>query len=125
VITDDELLAACRSAGKPGTESHRKACRLYRQSVIEYQAATRQGQREHAARAALYLFIALLATEAIGAGWLGYTGCGTHDGYAVHARDKTLACPACLRAESEYSGSRRRARKQAAAEREQAWTEAA
>jgi len=114
VITDGELLAACRSAGIPGSDSHRAACRLYRRSVAEYQAQTLQGQRDHAARAALYLLIALVATEAIGAGWLDYTGCGTHDGYDKHARDKTLACPACLRAESEYSGGRRRARRQAA-----------
>lgn len=113
MITDAELLAACRSAGEPGSESHRAACRLYRRSVLEYQAQTRQGQREHAAR---YLLIAVIATEAIGAGWLDYTGCGTHDGYDRHARDKTLACTACLRAESEYSGGRRRARKLAAAQ---------
>jgi hypothetical protein len=116
VITDGELLAACRSAGEPGTESHRAACRLYRRSVLEYQAQTRQGQREYASRAALYLLIAVIATEAIGAGWLDYTGCGTHDGYDKHARDKTLPCTACLRAESEYSGGRRRARKLAAAQ---------
>lgn len=114
MITDEELLAACRSAGMPGSESHREACRLYRRSVLEYQAQTRQGQREYAVRASLYLLIGLVATEAIGAGWLDYTGCGTHDGYDKHARDKTLACPACLRAESEYSGGRRRARRQAA-----------
>jgi len=98
----------------PGSESHRDACRLYRRSVLEYQAQTAQGRRGHAARAALCLLIALVATEAIGAGWLDSTGCGTHDGYSKHAYDKTLACPACLRAESEYSGGRRRARKMAA-----------
>lgn len=110
MITDEELLSACRSAGTPGSDSHRAACRLYRRSVLEYQAQTRQGQREQAARVALYLQVALIATAAIGAGWLDYTGCGTHDGYQKHAYDKTLACPACLRAESEYSGGRRRAR---------------
>jgi hypothetical protein len=113
VISDDELLAACRSAGKPGSESHREACRLYRRSVLEYQAQTRQGQRDQAVRAALALLTALLATAAIDAGWLDYTGCGTHTGYVEHYHAGTLACTPCLVAERDYSRERKRAQKRA------------
>jgi hypothetical protein len=123
VITDDELLAAVRSAGEPGSESHREACRLYRRSVLEYQAQTAQGWRGHAARAALRLLIALAATEAIGAGWLDCHGCGTHDGYNKHTAGKTMACGACLAGERAYSRERKRA--QARARDGQAWRAAA
>lgn len=67
--------------------------------------------------------IELIAEAAGEAGWLG--GCGTHNGYNQHARDKDPACPACLEAEAEYSLERKRAQKQARAERGQAWTAAA
>jgi hypothetical protein len=118
VITDDELLAAVRSAGAPGTESHRKACRLYRRSVLEWRA--RSG---YAPRAALRQFIALLTAQAADAGWFDYTGCGTHDGYNKHAYDRAPACAACLEAEREYSRDRKRA--QVRAKNEQAWQAAA
>jgi hypothetical protein len=125
VITDEELLAACLSAGVPGSDSHRAACRLYRRSVLEYQAQTRQGQREQAARAALRLQVALIATAAIEEGWLDCSGCGTHAGYARHVSEGRLACPACLKAESGYSGGRKRERRQARERFEQAHQEAA
>jgi hypothetical protein len=52
VITDDELLAACRSAGEPGSESHRLACRLYRRAALEWKAGHAGWRREYALRAA-------------------------------------------------------------------------
>jgi hypothetical protein len=125
VITDEELLSACRSAGTPGSDSHRAACRLYRQSVLEYRARTSQGRRGQADRAALRLQVALIATAAIEEGWLDCAGCGTHAGYARHASEGSLACPACLKAESGYSGGRKRERRQARERFEQAHQEAA
>lgn len=52
MITGDELLAAARSAGEPGSESHRLACRLYRRSVIEWKAGHAEWRRQYAERAA-------------------------------------------------------------------------
>jgi hypothetical protein len=112
LIADAELLAAVRAAGEPGTESHRLACRLYRRSVLEWKAGTVRARREREARTVLSRSIALLAAAAAGAGWLDYTGCGTHDGYNKHAYEKTPACPACLEAERGYSRDRKRAKAQ-------------
>jgi hypothetical protein len=120
MVTADELLAAVRSAGEPGSESHREACRLYRRSVLERQAGTRQCQRDQAVRAALYLLTALLATAAIDAGWFDHTGCGTHEGYNKHAYDKTPACTDCEDGERVYSREAKRAQKRARTERQQA-----
>lgn len=124
MVTDDQLLAAVRSAGEPGTESHRLACRVYRRAVLEWKAGTAQARREDAARAALCQYIALLAAAAAVAGWLDERGgCGTHGGYNRHAREKTLACPACLEAERRYSRARKRVQRRAKAE--DRWRQAA
>ena len=122
MITDAELLAAVRAAGPPGSESHRLACRLYRRSVLEWQAdAGRQAER--ATRAMCALLVAVLAEAARSAGWL--SECGTHNGYNQHAYDKTRACDACLKAEREYSRERRRAQRLARAQGKRALREAA
>jgi hypothetical protein len=108
LISDDELLAACRSAGEPGTESHRAACRLYRRSVIEWRAGHAQWREEYADRAGLGLAVALLTEAAEDAGWL--IRCGTHPGYQKHIRDKTEVCPECREAARVHDRNRGRVR---------------
>ena len=120
MITDDELLAACRAAGEPGTESHRQACRLYRRSVLEWRAGA---ARSRQGRPDLYELVALTADVAAAAGWLDDCGCGTHNGHHRHVREGTPVCPACAEAERGYAREWKRARRRAAAER--AWAEAA
>lgn len=122
MISDDELLAACLAAGEPGTESHRRACRLYRQSVIEWRAGHAGWRRERESRAVVGILVALLAEAAGEAGW--GDGCGTYRGYRRHIRAKTLVCPRCNRAMLEYKRERRRVRKLAAQD-QQALREAA
>jgi hypothetical protein len=121
VIADAELLAACRSAGEPGSESHRLACRLYRQSVLEFQAGSAGWQAERWWRATVGQQVALIAEAAREAGLLG--DCGTLRGYKRHVREKTLACLRCRQAEREYRRERYRARKAAA--HGEPWQEAA
>jgi hypothetical protein len=108
VITDEELLAACRAAGEPGTESHRLACRLYRRSVIEWRAGHAEWRAEYADRAGLGLAVALLTEAAEDAGWL--IRCGTHRGYQLHIREKTEVCPECRAAERVADRGRDRVR---------------
>jgi len=108
VITDDELLAACRSAGEPGTESHREACRLYRRSVLEWKAGHAEWREGYADRAGLGWLIAEIAEAAGEAGWL--IRCGTQGGYSLHIRQKTEVCPECREAEREYDRNRDRVR---------------
>ena len=122
MISDEELLAACRSAGEPGSLSHRDACRLYRRSVLEWQEGHAGWQAERALRATVVLQVALLAEAAGEAGWLG--NCGEYRGYNRHLREKTLVCPRCEQAMQEYQGERYRARA-AASRGGQSWQEAA
>jgi hypothetical protein len=121
VITDEELLDAVRSAGEPGSESHRAACRLYRRSVLEWQAGHAGWQEARTARAAVGLQVALLAQAAGEAGLLG--DCGTYGGYGRHLRERTLVCRPCEQAMREYKGRLYQAR--AAAPEEREWLQAA
>jgi len=100
MITDDELLAAVRSAGEPGSESHRRACQAYRRSVAEWQAASPAWQAEREALAGLARRIAEIAEAAREAGMLD--DCGTYRGYNRHLREKTLVCGPCESAMREY-----------------------
>lgn len=108
MVTDEELLAACLSAGEPGTESHRRACRLYRKSVLEWQAAHEEWREEYANRTGLGLAIALITEAADSAGW--FIKCGTPGGYSLHIRHKTPVCPECREAHREYDRNRVRLR---------------
>ena len=119
MVTDDELLAAVRSAGPPGTESHREACRLYRQSVTEWRAGHVRWREGYAARASARLSDAI----AEAAGRRG--PCGSHYGYNRHRDKKTPVCPRCEVAERAYQRTRKRAQRRAKAERAWAWAEAA
>ena len=49
-VSDADLLAACRIAGNPGTESHTLASRTYRRSVLQWRAADARWRRERARR---------------------------------------------------------------------------
>ena len=117
MITDEELLAACRSAGEPGSASHRAACRLYRRSVLEWRAGHASGREAHIPAAVmLRQLVTLCGRTAEEAGWLApdTTGsCGSHSGYVLHSRYKTPVCTACEEAERAYSRSfkRKRARR--------------
>ncbi len=124
MISDGELLAACLSAGEPGTESHRLACRLYRRSVLEWQAGHAGWEAERARRAVLAGVarqVRLLAEAAGEAGLLG--DCGTHGGYNRHCRERTLICRPCRAAEQEYRDQWYRALK--ATQDARAWQAAA
>lgn len=107
MVTDDELLAAVCAAGEPGSESHRLACRLYRRSVIEWQAGHAEWRQEYTARAVAAL-VAEAAEAADEAGWI--IRCGSHQGYQLHIRNKTQVCPPCREAEREHDRSRERVR---------------
>ena len=68
MITDDELLAACRAAGEPGMESHRLACRVYRRAAAEWQARDLAWRRDRAAM--VERVIGEKLREAASAAWL-------------------------------------------------------
>lgn len=105
---DEELLAACLSAGPPGSLSHREACRLYRRSVLEWRAGRKQWREEYENRVGLGLLVALVADAADDAGW--FIRCGTQGGYAQHIRRKTPVCTECREAGREYDRNRQRVR---------------
>lgn len=108
MITDGELLEACRSAGLPGSPSHREACRLYRVALAEW--LERDRAWKEAAEAACQL-----------------PGCGTRDGYREHRKMRTRTCRACRKAWAAYVSERKAERERrrlavtsAAVRREQA-----
>jgi hypothetical protein len=127
VITDEELLAACRSAGEPGTESHRRACRLYRRSVIEWQSGDAGWRAECMVRDAVSQLAAVLArgmeSEALESARRRPQAarCGTSGGWKRHRREGTPTCPACR----EYERERTRARTRSAVPEGQEWAAAA
>ena len=112
MITDDELLAACREAGEPGTESHRLACRLYRRSVLEWQAGHVRWRREYARRAAARGHLELVTAPAPVLP-PGACPCGREYDH-VDAEGKRR-CSECRRRQAREAMARYRARKKAAA----------
>jgi hypothetical protein len=122
VISDDDLLAACRSAGKPGSDSHREACRLYRRSVLEYQAQSPAWQAERewrdylrGQRDALRRLVILVARTVEARALRDAAECGSRSGYHRHLREKTVICLRCRMANRGYDTPRKRAERLAAA----------
>jgi hypothetical protein len=115
VIADDELLAACRSAGEPGTESHRLACRLYRRSVIEWRAQSPAWQAELERRDALRRLVILVARTAEARALRDAARCGSRSGFHRHLREGTVTCRRCRMANRDYGRPRKRAERLVAA----------
>jgi hypothetical protein len=122
VITDDELLAAVRSAGKPGSGPHREACRLYRRSVLEWREQSPAWQAERERREALRerddalrRLVALVARRAEAQALRDAAECGSRSGYHRHLREGTVICLRCRIANRDYDRPRKRAERLAAA----------
>jgi hypothetical protein len=115
VITDAELLAACRAAGPPGTESHRLACRLYRRSVIEWQAQSPVWQAERDRLDALRRLVILVARRVEAQALRDAARCGSRGGYHRHLREETAVCRRCRTANRDYDRPRKRAQRLVAA----------
>lgn len=104
MVTDEELLAAVRSAGEPGSESHQLACRLYRRAVLEWREGHAGWREEYATRAGLGWLVAALA-EAVELAdaarprpllrRVTSARCGTSAGVWRHRQEGTETCPRC------------------------------